>query len=151
MKLLKKTNNIILLILLISIICIIYYWFNSNTIIEGAQTNEEKTKSLNAVIIEFTQDLYDKVKYLITTTTAESEDKTDIILKEIDDGIKEIEESNQVDPKELERWEKLKKVINEKKMHFTAQSKLDYNSGVSFEIDPDVDKNKIRGIINKYV
>ena len=151
MNFLRYPNNIFLSIGLIVFFIIIYYSQVSTKIIEGAQTNEEKTKALNETIISFTQDLYDKMKFFITTKTSESEDKSTQILKKLNATINNIKNSNQVSDEELSRWDKLSKAIEQKKMSLHASRDLTTHPGIAIEIQNETYTDKIRGIINKYI
>ena len=113
--------------------------------------NKKKIKTLNETIIEFTQDLYDKIKNFITKKTNESNSKTMEIMKEIEQSTINIENSNKVDPETEKKWEKLQKLIQQKLIQFNAVNKMKEMPGVTIEILSDSDRDKIRGIINKYM
>jgi len=150
MNFLRYPNNIILSICIIVFI-IIYYFYGSNKIIEGAQTNEEKTKALNETIISFTQDLYDKIKHFITTKTSESTDRSTQILKKLEATVDNIKKSNQVSEEELSRWDNLSKAIHQKKMALNSVGTTITHPGIAIEIQNETYTDKIRGIINKYI
>ena len=151
MNYLRYPNNIFLTIGLILFCVIIYYLFINNKIIEGAQTNEEKTKALNETIIQFTQDLYDKMNYFITKKTSESEDKTTQTIKEIAELEKNIDNSNKISDEEKKEWNDLKKLLEHNKIKLTASNDLLSKPGVAIEIQNENYTDKIRGIINKYI
>ncbi len=150
--------RIIFLISIILIIISIVFYLRRNKIFEGAETQspitseeQKKIKTLNETIIEFTQDLYDKIKNFITKKTNESNSKTMEIMKEIEQSTINIENSNKVDPETEKKWEKLQKLIQQKLIQFNAVNKMKEMPGVTIEILSDSDRDKIRGIINKYM
>ena len=150
--------RIIFLISIILIIISIVFYLRCNKIFEGAETQtpitseeQKKIKTLNETIIEFTQDLYDKIKNFITKKTNESNSKTMEIMKEIEQSTINIENSNKVDPETEKKWEKLQKLIQQKLIQFNAVNKMKEMPGVTIEILSDSDRDKIRGIINKYM
>lgn len=146
-----------IIIILITIVIVFIFWYLSfYKTIEGVENKEtekdaKKISSINQTIISFTQDLYSKMKNLITVKTQESEKKTIDILKKVKQAEINIENSNQVDPKDLEKWSKLKKIIDAKKLEFNAENNMKENPGVTIEILSENERDKIRGIINKYL
>ena len=151
MNFLRYPNNIFLIFGLITIVVIIYGLTGNNKIVEGVQNNEEKTKALNETIIQFTQDLYDKMKYLITTKTNESEDKTQKMLKNIDTIVDNIKNSNQVSPEQMEKWNKLDKLLQKQILELSVSKSITVPPGIAIEIQNENITDKIRGIINKYI
>ena len=51
----------------------------------------------------------------------------------------------------FKKWEKLQKLIQQKLIQFNAVNKMKEMPGVTIEILSDSDRDKIRGIINKYM
>ena len=151
MNFLRYPNNIFLIFGLITIVVIIYSLTGNNKIMEGVQNNEEKTKALNETIIQFTQDLYDKMKYLITTKTNESEDKTQKMLNNIDTIVDNIKNSNQVSPEQMEKWNKLDKLLQKQMLELSEPKYISVPPGIAIEIQNENLTDKIRGIINKYI
>ncbi len=163
MKFAKYPKYIFLGGLVLLIIVIIYCRLCSSKLTEGAQTNDEWTqktvmvdaqtndessrKDITSAITNFTNDLYAKMKNVITTKTQDSESRTDEILKKIETDLKNIEESDKVDPKIVEKWENLNKSFENKAMEL---KRLTVNPGVSIDILSDTKRDKIKGIINKY-
>ncbi len=163
MKFAKYPKYIFLIGIVLLIIVIIYCRLCSSKLTEGAQTNDEWTqktvmvdaqtndessrKDITSAITNFTNDLYAKMKNVITTKTQDSESRTDEILKKIETDLKNIEESDKVDPKIVEKWENLNKSFENKAMEL---KRLTVNPGVSIDILSDTKRDKIKGIINKY-
>ena len=147
--------TIIPIIICIVLIIVIWLHLSKCDIIEGVENKEtidaKKTASINDTVIRFTQDLYDKMVTYISSKTQESESKSDEILKRIDEKTKNIENSNQVDPEELKRWQKMKKLITAKKIKFHGQNNMKSNPGITLEILTDKEREKVRGVINKYI
>lgn len=147
--------TIIPIIICIVLIIVIWWHLSKSDIIEGVENKEtedaKKSASINETVIRFTQDLYDKMVTYISTKTQESESKTDEILNRIEEKTKNIENSVQVDPEELKRWQKMKKLITAKKIQFQGKNNMKSKPGITLEILTDKEREKVRGVINKYI
>lgn len=147
--------TIIPIIICIVLIIVIWWHLSKSDIIEGVENKEtedaKKSASINETVIRFTQDLYDKMVSYISTKTQESESKTDEILNRIEEKTKNIENSLQVDPEELKRWQKMKKLIIAKKIQFQGKNNMKSKPGITLEILTDKEREKVRGVINKYI
>jgi len=152
----KFTRYTIIPIIICIVLIIVIWWHLSKfDIIEGVENKEtedaKKVASINETIIQFTQDLYDKMVSYISTKTQESESKTDEILNRIEEKTKNIENSLQVDPEELKRWQQMKKLITAKKIQFQGKNNMKSKPGITLEILTDKEREKVRGVINKYI
>lgn len=152
----KFTRYTIIPIIICIVLIIVICWYLSQfNIIEGVENKEaedaKKSASINETVIRFTQDLYDKMFTFISTKTQESESKTDEILKRIEEKTKNIENSNQVDPEELKRWRKMKQLLAAKKIKYQGKNNMKANPGITLEILTDKQREKVRGVINKYI
>jgi len=152
----KFTRYTIIPIIICIVLIIVIWWHLSKCdVIEGVENKEtedaKKSASINETVIRFTQDLYDKMVSYISTKTQESESKTDEILNRIEEKTKNIENSLQVDPEELKRWQKMKKLITAKKIQFQGKKNMKSKPGITLEILTDKEREKVRGIINKYI
>ena len=147
--------TIIPIVICIVLIIVIWWHLSKSDIIEGVENKEtedaKKSASINETVILFTQDLYDKMVTYISSKTQESESKTDEILKRIEEKAKNIDNSIQVDPEELKRWQKMKKLITAKQINFHGQNNMKSNPGITLEILTDKEREKVRGVINKYI
>ena len=147
--------TIIPIIICIVLIIVIWWHLSKSDIIEGVENKEtedaKKSASINETVIRFTQDLYDKMVSYISTKTQESESKTDEILNRIEEKTKNIENSVQVDPEELKRWQQMKKLITAKKIQFQGKNNMKSKPGITLEILTDKEREKVRGVINKYI
>ena len=131
-----------IVIILIIFVIIYYVYHNLNKTIEGATTEEsvnksssspsDATKTLKQQIQDFTQEIYNTVKFYLTSKTKESENKTTEILKTVDEKMKNIEKPKQVDPELKRKLKNLKKSLEIKlnKLKFMHNP----DTGTSIEI-----------------
>ena len=115
-----------------------------------ALTMKQKQKNLQQIVADFTQDIYNKVKFYITSKTSESEKKTAEIIRQIELDVKNIENSNMVDPKVLEQWNNLKNNLEKDIENLQETIELNTNSSVGIDLGSGINA-KIRGIVNNYI
>jgi hypothetical protein len=161
MNSIRYPKYIFIIGIVLIIITVIYYIYNNlNKTIEGVTTGEsdnipstsptDATKTIKQQIEDFTQGIYDSVKFNLTSKTKQSENKTIELLKQMDEKHKIIELPTEIDPEIKKQIADLNDVLIIQLNKFKYSEKYYSDTGVSVEILPEI-KTKIRDIVNTYL
>jgi hypothetical protein len=151
MKFTGYPKYVILLIIVIILCFIIFrrmnYFIEGNSATATQSTEESKQSKLQAIVIGYTNDIYDKISNLITKKTKESEKTTEMILNDLKNDIAIIEKPNVLEQAEIDKWGKLVESIEKRVIELRSNIVYKKKTGASFKIGND----KIIGVINKYL
>ena len=151
MKFTGYPKYVILLIIVIILCFIIFrrmnYFIEGNSATATQSTEESKQSKLQAIVIGYTNDIYDKISNLITKKTKESEKTTEMILNDLKNDIAIIEKPNVLEQAEIDKCGKLVESIEKRVIELRSNIVYKKKTGASFKIGND----KIIGVINKYL